>query len=120
MCFYGFGGILLPTALTLSEASATDRFQKRDIRVKNPIDSSGTAIFMHSRGSIRCNKASLLQGLVVFPGSTGGGVDADEPDRPEVIQGEDLLLSSFQGHLCVLSQTIPGAKGVVARAAGTC
>lgn len=72
MCFYGFRGILLPTALTLSEASATDHFEKRDIRLKNPIDSSGTAILMHSRGSIRCNKASLLQGLVVFPGGTGG------------------------------------------------
>lgn len=75
---------------------------------------------MHSRGSIRCNKASLLQGLVVFPGSTGGAVDADEPDRSEVIQGADLLLSSFQGHLWVLSQTIPRAKGAAALAAGTC
>lgn len=109
MCFYGFGGILLPTALTLSEASATDRFEKRDVRVKYPIDSSGTAILMHYRGNIRCNKASLLQGLVVFPGGTGGGVDADDPDKPEVIQG-DLLLSSFQGHLSILSQTIPRAK----------
>lgn len=32
-------------------------------------------------------------------------MDADEPDRPEVIQGADLLLSSFQGHLRFLSQT---------------
>lgn len=35
---------------------------------------------MHSRGSIRYNKASLLQGLVVFPGSAGVGVGADESD----------------------------------------
>lgn len=75
---------------------------------------------MHSRGSIRCNEAGLLQSSVVFPGSTGGGVDADEPDRPEVIQGAHLLLSSFQGHLWVLARTIPRAKGVVALAAGTC
>lgn len=62
----------------------------------------------------------MLQGFVVFPDSTGGGVDADEPDRPEVIQGADLLLSSFQGRLWVLSQTRTRAKGVVALAAGTC
>lgn len=65
---------------------------------------------MHSRGGIRCNNASLLQGLVVFPGSTGGGVDADEPDRREVIQRANLLLSSFQGHPWVLSQAIPQSQ----------
>lgn len=38
------------------------------------------AVLMHSRGSIRHNNAGLLQGLVVFPGSSGEGVDADQPD----------------------------------------
>lgn len=65
---------------------------------------------MHSRGGIRCNNASLLQGLVVFPGSTGGGADADEPDRREVIQRANLLFSSFQGHPWVLSQAIPQSQ----------
>lgn len=75
---------------------------------------------MHSRGGIRCNNASLLQGLVVFPGSTGGGVDADEPDRREVIQRANLLLSTFQGHPWVFHRQFPRAKRVVALAAGTC
>lgn len=47
-------------------------------------------------------------------------MDADEPDRPEVIQAADLLLSSFQAHLWVLAQAIPRAKGAMALAAGTC
>lgn len=41
---------------------------------------SGMAVLMHSRGSIRHNNTSLLQGLVVFPGSSRGGADADQPD----------------------------------------
>lgn len=41
---------------------------------------SSMAVLMHSRGSIRHNNTSLLQGLVVFPGSSRGGADADQPD----------------------------------------
>lgn len=38
-------------------------------------------------------------------------MDADEPDRPEVIQGEDLLFSSFQGHLCNSQSQRSGGTG---------
>lgn len=89
----------------LSWASAT-AFRKGIFELKVLVGGRGTAISMHSRGSIRCNKASLLQGLVVFPGSAGVGVGGGEPDWAEVIQRADLLLSSFQGHLWVLSQAI--------------